>query len=301
MIAKYVERLLAASQDPADTLRRSAGPTGSRPCSPRNRMSEEPSPFCSIEEAIEEIRAGRMVVVVDSPDRENEGDLCMAAEYVSADADQLHGHARPRADLPHADARALRGARPADDGAAQPDAVRDGVHRLDRGPRGHRDGHLGQGSRAHHRGGLRDRRRGRATSSSRATSSRCARARAACSSARARPRPRSTSRGSPACAPAGVICEVMKADGTMARVPDLVGFCAAHGLKLCSVADLIEYRRRTERLVERQSSVRLPTPWGEFTAIGYRELVERQAAPRARARRRRRASRTCSCACTPSA
>ncbi len=49
-------------------------------------MSEEASPFCSIEEAIEEIRAGRMVVVVDSPDRENEGDLCMAAEYVNADA-----------------------------------------------------------------------------------------------------------------------------------------------------------------------------------------------------------------------
>src|SRR5882762_6230025 len=49
-------------------------------------MSEEPSSFCSIEEAIEEIRAGRMVVVVDSPDRENEGDLCMAAEYVNAEA-----------------------------------------------------------------------------------------------------------------------------------------------------------------------------------------------------------------------
>ncbi|MDX6620548.1 MAG: 3,4-dihydroxy 2-butanone 4-phosphate synthase / cyclohydrolase, partial [Gaiellales bacterium] len=49
-------------------------------------MSEAPSPFCDIEEAIEEIRAGRMVVVVDSPDRENEGDLCMAAEFVSADA-----------------------------------------------------------------------------------------------------------------------------------------------------------------------------------------------------------------------
>jgi 3,4-dihydroxy 2-butanone 4-phosphate synthase/GTP cyclohydrolase II len=73
--------------------------------------------------------------------------------------------------------------------------------------------------------------------------------------------------------PAGVICEVMKADGTMARVPDLVAFCAKHGLKLCSVSDLIEYRRRTERLVERQSSVRLPTPWGEFTAVGYRELI----------------------------
>jgi 3,4-dihydroxy 2-butanone 4-phosphate synthase/GTP cyclohydrolase II len=70
-----------------------------------------------------------------------------------------------------------------------------------------------------------------------------------------------------------VICEVMKSDGTMARVPDLVTFCAEHGIKLCSVADLIEYRRRTERLVERQSSVHLPTPWGEFLAIGYRELI----------------------------
>ena len=65
----------------------------------------------------------------------------------------------------------------------------------------------------------------------------------------------------------------MKSDGTMARVPDLVTFCAEHGLKLCSVTDLIEYRRRTERLIERQSSVRLPTPWGEFTAVGYRELI----------------------------
>ena len=120
-------------------------------------MSEEPSPFCSIEEAIEEIRAGRMVVVVDSPDRENEGDLCMAAEYVTRRCHQLHGHARPWADLPHAHARALRGARPADDGAAQPDALRDGVHGLDRGPRGHRDGHLGEGSRPHDRGRVRDR------------------------------------------------------------------------------------------------------------------------------------------------
>ena len=84
--------------------------------SPRNRMSDEPSPFCRIEEAIEEIRAGRMVVVVDAPDRENEGDLCMAAEHVTPEADQLHGHARPRADLPDADARALRRARPAADG-----------------------------------------------------------------------------------------------------------------------------------------------------------------------------------------
>ena len=163
-----------------------------------------------------------MVVVVDSPDRENEGDLCMAAEYVTADAINFmatHGRGLICLTLTPERCEELG---PAADGPAQPDAVRDRLHRLDRGPRGHRDGHLGQGPRAHDRGRLRDRPRARATSSSPATCSRCARARAACSSAPARPRPPSTSRGSPGVRPAGVICEVMKADGTMARVPDLV-------------------------------------------------------------------------------
>jgi 3,4-dihydroxy 2-butanone 4-phosphate synthase/GTP cyclohydrolase II len=73
--------------------------------------------------------------------------------------------------------------------------------------------------------------------------------------------------------PAGVICEVMKEDGTMARVPDLIGYCAGHGIKLITVADLIEYRRRTEKLVERTTSVRLPTGYGEFTAVAYRETL----------------------------
>ena len=66
--------------------------------------------------------------------------------------------------------------------------------------------------------------------------------------------------------PAGVVCEIMKEDGTMARVPDLIEFCRRHGLKLVSVADLIEYRRPHEQLVERGTSVRLPTAYGDFTA-----------------------------------
>src|SRR5439155_5361919 len=73
--------------------------------------------------------------------------------------------------------------------------------------------------------------------------------------------------------PAGVVCEVMKEDGTMARVPDLVEYCERHGLKMITVADLIEYRRRTEKLVERMTSVRLPTAYGEFTAIAFREQL----------------------------
>src|SRR5207244_6037741 len=73
--------------------------------------------------------------------------------------------------------------------------------------------------------------------------------------------------------PAGVVCEVMKDDGTMARVPDLIEYCERHGLKMITVADLIEYRRRTEKLVERTTAVRLPTGYGEFTAIAFREKL----------------------------
>jgi 3,4-dihydroxy 2-butanone 4-phosphate synthase/GTP cyclohydrolase II len=74
-------------------------------------------------------------------------------------------------------------------------------------------------------------------------------------------------------APAGVVCEIMNDDGTMARVPDLVEFCARHDLKLVTVADLIEYRKQTERLIERVVSVRLPTEYGDFQAVAYRETL----------------------------
>jgi 3,4-dihydroxy 2-butanone 4-phosphate synthase/GTP cyclohydrolase II len=73
--------------------------------------------------------------------------------------------------------------------------------------------------------------------------------------------------------PSGVVCEIMNDDGTMARVPDLTAYCERHGLTMITVADLVEYRRRHEKLVERGPSVRLPTPYGEFTTIAFRELL----------------------------
>ncbi len=74
--------------------------------------------------------------------------------------------------------------------------------------------------------------------------------------------------------PAGVICEIMNDDGTMARVEDLVPYCRRHGLKMITVADLIAHRRRVDKLVERVVSTRLPTTFGEFEAVGYRSLVD---------------------------
>jgi 3,4-dihydroxy 2-butanone 4-phosphate synthase/GTP cyclohydrolase II len=74
--------------------------------------------------------------------------------------------------------------------------------------------------------------------------------------------------------PAAVICEVMNDDGTMARVPDLVGYCRTHDLKLVTVADLIAYRRRHDKLIERVVATGMPTAFGEFRAVGYRSLVD---------------------------
>jgi 3,4-dihydroxy 2-butanone 4-phosphate synthase/GTP cyclohydrolase II len=73
--------------------------------------------------------------------------------------------------------------------------------------------------------------------------------------------------------PSGVVCEILNDDGTMARVPDLVPYCDRHRLKMITVAQLVEYRRRHEKLVERTASVRLPTEYGEFTAVAFREKL----------------------------
>jgi 3,4-dihydroxy 2-butanone 4-phosphate synthase/GTP cyclohydrolase II len=73
--------------------------------------------------------------------------------------------------------------------------------------------------------------------------------------------------------PAGVICEIMNDDGTMARVPDLVNFCAEHGLKMLTVAELIRYRLQNERYIFRVAESVLPTPFGEFRAIAYESEV----------------------------
>ena len=73
--------------------------------------------------------------------------------------------------------------------------------------------------------------------------------------------------------PAGVICEIMNDDGTMARLPQLIDFAKEHNLKVCSIADLIEYRRRSEKLIDRITETDLPTELGRYRLILYRDLI----------------------------
>ena len=73
---------------------------------------------------------------------------------------------------------------------------------------------------------------------------------------------------------AAVICEVVNPDGTMARLPDLRAFCSAHGLKLCTIEDLIQYRRRREKLIRRELQLKLPTAHGVFDLIAYSSFVD---------------------------
>ena len=75
-------------------------------------------------------------------------------------------------------------------------------------------------------------------------------------------------------APSGVLCEIVNDDGTMARVPDLVEFCKKHDLLLISIASLIRYRRQHEKLVKRVSEARIPTEWGDFTCYVYESLLD---------------------------
>jgi 3,4-dihydroxy 2-butanone 4-phosphate synthase/GTP cyclohydrolase II len=74
--------------------------------------------------------------------------------------------------------------------------------------------------------------------------------------------------------PAGVLCEIVREDGDMARVPDLIDFCAEHGLLLISIAELIRYRRQHEKLVKRVAEARIPTEWGDFTCYVYESLLD---------------------------
>src|SRR3954451_7688315 len=76
--------------------------------------------------------------------------------------------------------------------------------------------------------------------------------------------------------PAAVICEIMRDDGEMARQPELVAFCRQHGLKMCTIADLISYRLKREQFVKRIETVMLPTDWGEFKLIAYQSAVDPQ-------------------------
>ena len=101
--------------------------------------------------------------------------------------------------------------------------------------------------------------------------------------------------------PAGVICEIMNDDGTMARVPELTKFAKRHKLLMITIADLIQYRMRTEALVRRVASAALPTEHGEFRVVAFESVIDREThvALVQGGHRRRRA--TCSCACTRAA
>ena len=228
--------------------------------------------FATIEEAIEDIRAGKFVVVVDAADRENEGDLTIAAQFATPEAiNFMATHGRGLICLCLTDERCdeLR-LRPMTEQNETPfetaftisiearEGISTGISAHDRSrtiqvaidkTKGPNDlvqpGHVFP-LRARPGGVLQ----------------RAGQTEAAVDLARLA-----------GLMPAGVVCEVMNDDGTMARVPDLIPYCERHGLKMITVADLIEYRRRTEKLVERMTSVRLPTSYGEFTAVAFREKL----------------------------
>ncbi|PKQ30334.1 MAG: bifunctional 3,4-dihydroxy-2-butanone-4-phosphate synthase/GTP cyclohydrolase II [Actinobacteria bacterium HGW-Actinobacteria-10] len=231
------------------------------------------SPFSSIEQGIEEIRAGRMLIVVDDEDRENEGDLVMAAEKVTAESiNFMATNGRGLICMPMTHERLeVLGVPPMthDNTSAQGTAF-----------------HVSIGAKGKITTGI--------SAQDRATTVLVAIREDATSDDIAMPghvfplaaRPGGVLERAghteasvdlarfAGLKPAGVICEIMNEDGTMARRPQLEQVARRFGLKMVTVADLIRYRRRTEKLVERTSTVQLPTLFGDFTAYGYTALTD---------------------------
>jgi 3,4-dihydroxy 2-butanone 4-phosphate synthase/GTP cyclohydrolase II len=229
-------------------------------------------PFATVEEAIDDIRNGKMVVVVDDPDRENEGDLVVAAQFATPEmVNFMATHARGLVCLcltderceqlglppmtPRNEARlgtaftvSVEAREGVTTGISAADRARTIQVAIDPAATPHdlvQPGHVFP-LRAREGGVL----------------VRAGQTEAAVDLARLA-----------GLIPAGVVCEIMNEDGTMARVPDLVPYCERHGLRMITVADLIEHRRRTEKLVERVVTVQLPTPYGAFTATAFRETL----------------------------
>jgi 3,4-dihydroxy 2-butanone 4-phosphate synthase/GTP cyclohydrolase II len=229
--------------------------------------------FSTIDEAIADITAGRMLIVVDDEDRENEGDLVMAAAKVdAASINFMATHGRGLICLPMTGDRLddlrippMTSENTSEQGTAfhvsigAKGKITTGISAQDRAttvlvaidPQARpedlsRPGHVFP-LRAKPGGVL----------------ERAGHTEAAVDLARLA-----------GLYPAGVICEIMNADGTMARRPQLERIAGEHGLKMITVADLIRYRRRNERLVERTSTVNMPTLFGEFVAHGYTSAVD---------------------------
>ncbi len=233
--------------------------------------SLQPVPISPVEEIVAELRAGRMVILVDEEDRENEGDLVLAADHVTPQAINFMARfgrglicltlTRERCEylrLPPMAARngtvystaftvSIEAAEGVTTGISAADRARTVQVAVDTHSKPTdlvQPGHIfplqavdgGVLMRAGH------------------TEAGCDLAAMA------------------GCSPSSVICEIMKDDGTMARLPDLQLFAAEHGLKIGTIADLIEHRSRHESLVQRIGTRTLQTAHGEFTAHAYRDL-----------------------------
>ena len=229
--------------------------------------------FATIDEAIEEIRAGRMLIVVDDEDRENEGDFVMAADKVTPDAiNFMITNGRGLVCVPLAADRVdalkippMAHTNTSEQGTAfhvsvgAKGRITTGISASDRAVTVHalvdpatRPEDL---SMPGHVFPLRARPGG--------VLERAGHTEAAVDLARMA-----------GLASAGVICEIINEDGTMARRPQLEEVARRFGLKMVTVAELIRYRRRTERLVDRIATVKLPTRYGDFMAYGYESRVD---------------------------
>ncbi len=228
--------------------------------------------FHSLEEAVEELRAGRMVIVVDDEDRENEGDLIIAAEKATPEAINfmatfgkglicmpLTGERLDELKIQQMVAKNTDNLETAFTVSVDAATTATGISAFERAQTVQaiidpgskpadlrRPGHIFP-LRAKDGGVLR----------------RAGHTEAAVDLMRLA-----------GLYPAGVICEIMNDDGTMARVPELLGFAAKHGLKIITVAGLIEHRRRTEKLIRRMATTQLPTEYGEWQAIAYETVLD---------------------------
>jgi 3,4-dihydroxy 2-butanone 4-phosphate synthase / GTP cyclohydrolase II len=235
--------------------------------------AETQSAFATVEEAIEDVRQGKMVVVCDDEDRENEGDLTLAAQFATPEAINFMAKegrgliclalTPGRCDELGLDLMAAKNESPFETAFTVSIEAREGVTT---GISAHDRAHTIQvaidpGSRSRdvvqpgHVFPLKAKPGG--------VLERVGQTEAAVDLARLA-----------GLNPSGVICEIMNDDGTMARVDDLVGYCARHDLKMITVADLVAYRRRHDKLVERVVSTGLPTAFGDFEVVGYRSLVD---------------------------
>jgi 3,4-dihydroxy 2-butanone 4-phosphate synthase/GTP cyclohydrolase II len=235
-------------------------------------MKRESAALSPVTEIIAEIRAGRIVVLVDDEDRENEGDLVFAADFVTPEkVNFLATHGRGLVCMPVTEAHAARlGLKP----MVNENRSRHGTNFTNsiEAAEG-----IATGISAHDRA-LTIRVAASATAAAAdivqpghvfpliaqdgGVLVRAGHTEACCDLARLA-----------GLTPAAVLCEIMREDGTMARLPDLMLFAAEHRLKIGTIADLIEYRSRNESMVKRAQERAIETPWGKFELVAYRDLA----------------------------